>query len=96
MAYCSEDTSAEKRSRSDSLCGDAVLFEDEVKCASPTGINVLIVGGGLAGLSAALECHRKGHSVRLLDRSSQSSAQGKTPQDLPSGTSIHVLTDCAR
>lgn len=33
-----------------------------------TGIDVLIVGTGLAGLTAALECARKGHTVRLLER----------------------------
>ncbi|KAH8810961.1 hypothetical protein F5884DRAFT_263140 [Xylogone sp. PMI_703] len=34
-----------------------------------TGITVLIVGAGLGGLACALECWRKGHTVRLLDRS---------------------------
>jgi len=34
---------------------------------SPTEINVLIVGAGFAGLTAAIECHRKGHSVVLLE-----------------------------
>lgn len=33
-----------------------------------SGIDVLIVGTGLAGLTAALECTRKGHSVRVLER----------------------------
>lgn len=33
-----------------------------------TGIDVLIVGTGLAGLTAAIECIRKGHSVRVLER----------------------------
>jgi thioredoxin reductase len=31
-------------------------------------IDVLIVGTGLAGLTATLECHRKGMSVRLLEK----------------------------
>lgn len=31
-----------------------------------TGIDVLIVGTGLAGLTAALECYRKGYTVRIL------------------------------
>ncbi|CAG8978613.1 hypothetical protein HYALB_00012735 [Hymenoscyphus albidus] len=33
----------------------------------PTGIKVVIVGTGFAGLSAALECYRKGHSVQVLE-----------------------------
>lgn len=82
MAHFSEDVSNEKLSNRDSLRGDAALFEDDVKCAVPTGINVLIIGGGLGGLSAALECHRKGHAVRVFDRSSQASTEGKTLQGL--------------
>jgi 2-polyprenyl-6-methoxyphenol hydroxylase-like FAD-dependent oxidoreductase len=34
---------------------------------SPSGIHVIIVGAGFAGLTAAIECHRKGHSVLLLE-----------------------------
>ncbi|KAI1331392.1 FAD/NAD(P)-binding domain-containing protein [Xylariaceae sp. FL0255] len=34
----------------------------------PTGIDVLIVGTGLAGLTASIECVRKGHNVRVLER----------------------------
>ncbi|KAL1879945.1 hypothetical protein VTK73DRAFT_6525 [Phialemonium thermophilum] len=35
---------------------------------SPSGIDVLIVGTGLAGLTAGIECVRKGHNVRILER----------------------------
>lgn len=35
----------------------------------PSGITVLIVGAGFAGLTAAIECHRKGHTVLLLEKS---------------------------
>jgi 2-polyprenyl-6-methoxyphenol hydroxylase-like FAD-dependent oxidoreductase len=35
--------------------------------ATPSGIHVIIVGAGFAGLTAAIECHRKGHSVLLLE-----------------------------
>lgn len=35
-----------------------------------TGIDVLVVGTGLAGLTAAIECIRKGHNVRVLERAS--------------------------
>jgi len=34
---------------------------------SPSGIHVIIVGAGFAGLTAAIECHRKGHSVLVLE-----------------------------
>lgn len=34
----------------------------------PTALRVLIVGTGLAGLTAALECLRKGHTVQILER----------------------------
>jgi NADPH-dependent 2,4-dienoyl-CoA reductase/sulfur reductase-like enzyme len=34
-----------------------------------TGIDVLIVGGGMGGLMTALECWRKGHNVvKILER----------------------------
>jgi 2-polyprenyl-6-methoxyphenol hydroxylase-like FAD-dependent oxidoreductase len=33
----------------------------------PTGIKVIIVGTGFAGLTAAIECHRNGHSVLVLE-----------------------------
>ncbi|KAJ8112802.1 hypothetical protein ONZ43_g5309 [Nemania bipapillata] len=33
-----------------------------------SGIRVLVVGAGFAGLTAAIECHRKGHNVTLLEK----------------------------
>lgn len=41
-----------------------------------TGIDVLIVGTGLAGLTAAIECARKGHSVRILERNADINTAG--------------------
>lgn len=35
--------------------------------APSTGIKVIIVGAGFAGLTAAIECHRKGHEVLVLE-----------------------------
>ncbi|KAI2625631.1 putative monooxygenase [Hypoxylon sp. NC1633] len=35
---------------------------------APTGIKVIIVGTGFAGLTAAIECQRKGHSVLVLEK----------------------------
>jgi monoamine oxidase len=43
----------------------------------PTGIDVLVVGTGLAGLTAAIECTRKGHSVRVLERNSTINTAGE-------------------
>ena len=33
----------------------------------PSGIKVIIVGAGFAGLTAAIECHRKGHEPIVLE-----------------------------
>jgi cation diffusion facilitator CzcD-associated flavoprotein CzcO len=42
----------------------------------PTGIDVLVVGTGLGGLSAALERKRKGHEVRVLERNADINVAG--------------------
>lgn len=42
-----------------------------------TGIDVLIVGTGLAGLTAGIECVRKGHNVRILERNESINTAGK-------------------
>ncbi|KAK3326677.1 hypothetical protein B0H66DRAFT_551491 [Apodospora peruviana] len=34
----------------------------------PSGIKVIVVGAGFAGLAAAIECDRKGHSVTLVEK----------------------------
>lgn len=52
-------------------------FDDAVECAASTGINVLIVGAGVGGLTTAVECYRKGHAVRVLERSSKASTGGR-------------------
>ncbi len=49
----------------------------------PTGIDVLIVGTGLGGLSAALECKRKGHEVRVLERNADINVAGTCYKILP-------------
>ncbi|CAH0028286.1 unnamed protein product [Clonostachys rhizophaga] len=33
-----------------------------------SGLSLLIVGGGIAGLAFAIEAHRKGHNVRVVER----------------------------
>lgn len=42
-----------------------------------SGIDVLVVGTGLAGLTAAIECYRKGHRVQVLERHTEISTMGK-------------------
>jgi hypothetical protein len=42
-----------------------------------TGIEVLVVGTGLAGLTAAIECIRKGHTVKVVERMSTINTAGK-------------------
>ncbi|KAJ6149848.1 hypothetical protein N7471_001047 [Penicillium samsonianum] len=39
-----------------------------MKREQDTGISILVVGGGIAGLTFAIEAHRKGHSVRIIER----------------------------
>jgi 2-polyprenyl-6-methoxyphenol hydroxylase-like FAD-dependent oxidoreductase len=36
--------------------------------APNTGISILVAGGGIAGLSFAIEAHRKGHNVKIIER----------------------------
>lgn len=56
--------------------GNGSLLQDQVYCSDLTGIKVLIIGAGVGGLTAALECHRKGHAVRVFERSSEANAGG--------------------
>jgi monoamine oxidase len=43
---------------------------------SPSGIKVLIVGAGLAGLYAAIECYRQGHSPQVIESKNEIDALG--------------------
>lgn len=42
-----------------------------------SSIDVLIVGTGFSGLTAAIECTRKGHNVRLLERNATVNTAGE-------------------
>jgi hypothetical protein len=42
-----------------------------------SGIDVLVVGTGLAGLTASIECVRKGHNVKVLERNSSINTAGE-------------------
>ncbi|KAH7120988.1 hypothetical protein B0J11DRAFT_589838 [Dendryphion nanum] len=55
---------------------DSTMESRPVGSYPPTGIDVLIVGTGLAGLVAAIECVRKGHNVRVLERNASINTAG--------------------
>ena len=55
---------------------DSFMESKPVESYPPTGIDVLIVGTGLAGLTAAIECIRKGHNVQILERNATTNTAG--------------------
>lgn len=54
-----------------------------------TGVDVLIVGAGLAGLGFAIEAYRKGHNVKVLERRPDTNDYG-----MPSLLNGYVKTLC--
>lgn len=58
-------------------------LEPEMKRGSFTGLEILIVGGGLGGLFAAVEMCRQGHQVRLLEGKEGIEGLGKFSVELP-------------
>ena len=42
-----------------------------------TGIEVLVIGGGIGGLTFAIEAYRKGHNVRILERNQEGQYSGE-------------------
>ncbi|CAK7224040.1 hypothetical protein SBRCBS47491_005413 [Sporothrix bragantina] len=44
------------------------MTTDPLPTAPKTGIRVIVVGTGFGGLSAAIECHRQGHTVTVLEK----------------------------
>lgn len=47
------------------------------RASNTDNISILIVGGGIAGLSFAIEAHRKGHNVRVIERRPPGENTGK-------------------
>lgn len=54
----------------------------------PSGIKVIIVGAGFAGLTAAIECDRKGHSVTVFEKVSELKPLGDIISFGPNSTRI--------
>ncbi|KAJ6038255.1 MAK1-like monooxygenase [Penicillium canescens] len=54
----------------------SVRGPDAIAEPRSSGINVIVVGLGIGGLAAAIECHRKGHLVTILEKASSPRAQG--------------------
>lgn len=50
---------------------------DGVVYPGSSGINVIVVGLGYAGATAAIECHRKGHKVVIYEQTPAGSTLGK-------------------
>ena len=55
-----------------SAANGTTIAEQDIK---PSGIRVIIVGAGFAGLTAAIECTRKGHCCIVLESYKSTNAQ---------------------
>lgn len=64
------------------------MFDQNMDRQEDSGIEVLIVGAGLAGLYAAIECHRQGHSVRVIESRAKVDAIGQFH-------SLHLMPEVA-
>jgi monoamine oxidase len=56
---------------------DMTVTLDPIRSYAPSGIDVLIAGGGIAGLYFALECIRNGHTVTVLESRTTVDPAGK-------------------
>jgi heterodisulfide reductase subunit A-like polyferredoxin len=43
----------------------------------PSGISILTIGGGIGGLTFAIEAYRKGHEVRIVEKRPDFNDYGK-------------------
>lgn len=56
----------------------------------PSGLSILIVGGGIGGLTFAIEAYRKGHEVRVLEKRPGFEGYGKLASQVC--TEVRCLT----
>ncbi|KFY84702.1 hypothetical protein V500_09074, partial [Pseudogymnoascus sp. VKM F-4518 (FW-2643)] len=61
------------------------VIVDGVHRYPPTGLKVLVVGGGPGGYLTAIECWRKGHQVELVEKNSNNTPIGDAFLVNPSG-----------
>ncbi|KAL4936876.1 hypothetical protein BDV06DRAFT_227491, partial [Aspergillus oleicola] len=55
---------------------------------SPTGIKVIVIGAGFAGLGMAIECIRQGHEVEVFEQARQFTTLGDLIVLTPNGSRI--------
>lgn len=57
----------------------ASTIVDGVNRLSPTGISIIVAGGGVGGLMFALEAWRQGHDVKVFEKNPRLTTLGKIP-----------------
>ena len=61
-------TAGVKEAASAAMCANPGIGYEKVAPSDSSGIKVVIVGAGFAGLACAIECKRKGHTVLVLEK----------------------------
>ncbi len=88
-------TDSTNGSRSNGTCADghsnaAAGMASKLKRYPETGISVLVVGSGIGGLMTALECWRKGLSVKILERSAGPVYTGELQATMDGNFYLHI------
>ena len=58
---------------------NAGIGYEKIAPPNSTGVKVIIVGAGFAGLACAIECKRKGHEVLILEKFRELKILGVSP-----------------
>lgn len=76
----------------------AIRHEKKLKQASSPSKNILILGGGVAGLSAAVHLARSGHNITLIEARQTLGGRSHSFRDPKTGDTIdngqHILMGC--
>lgn len=72
-----------------------VGFERVAKSNS-SGIRIIIVGAGFAGLACAIECRRKGHEVVVLEKFKELKVLGEPSWSFLPMNDFGLNTECRR